>query len=84
MEVIYFFFSITFSQISQQVGLYVLKTLFQCCFVYIYIYQSAGTVSRVERRCIGQCKDDFCFFLFRRTRSLNEVSVLCIFLFSFV
>ena len=35
MEVIYFFFSITFSQISQQVGLYVLKTLFQCCFVYI-------------------------------------------------
>ena len=38
MEVIYFFFSITFSQISQQVGLYVLKTLFQCCFVYIYIY----------------------------------------------
>ena len=48
MEVIYFFFSITFSQISQQVGLYVLKTLFQCCFVYIYINLQAQSVELRE------------------------------------
>lgn len=48
MEVIYFFFSITFSQISQQVGLYVLKTLFQCYFVYIYINLQAQSVELRE------------------------------------
>ena len=48
MEVIYFFFSITFSQISQQVGLYVLKTLFQCCFVYTYINLQAQSVELRE------------------------------------
>ena len=48
MEVIYFFFSITFSQISQQGGLYVLKTLFQCYFVYIYINLQAQSVELRE------------------------------------
>ena len=56
MEVIYFFFSITFSQISQQVGLYVLKTLFRCCFVYIYINLQAQSVELMREGALANVK----------------------------
>ena len=48
MQVIYFFFLITFLQISQQVSLYILKTLFQRCYISIYINPQAQSVELRE------------------------------------
>lgn len=48
MQVIYFFFLITFLQISQQVSLYILKTLFQRCYISIYINLQAQSVELRE------------------------------------
>jgi len=83
MQVIYFFFLITFLQISQQDSLYILKkTLFDCCLIYINL--QAQSVELREGAFANVKMISTSFFFVGLARSLNEVSVLCIFLFSFI